>query len=93
MVIEPLQDFHKDEVRELGAALGLPEEIVNRHPFPGPGLSIRIMCAKWPYKEEFYSETLDLLKQIVAEYDPEMSASLLPIQTVGVQGKFNEILI
>lgn len=88
MVIEPLQDFHKDEVRELGVALGLPEEIVNRHPFPGPGLSIRILCARNPYIDETYTDTLDLVQQLVLEYDTRILVSLLPVQSVGVQGKF-----
>jgi len=44
-IIEPLSSFYKDEVREIGQELGLPDELLNRHPFPGPGLAIRLLCS------------------------------------------------
>jgi len=44
LIIEPLKDFHKDEVKQIGYKLGLPNKLLNRHPFPGPGLAIRIIC-------------------------------------------------
>lgn len=56
-VVEPLRDFHKDEVRQLGCDLGLPMPLVSRHPFPGPGLAIRIICAEEPFMDKDFSET------------------------------------
>lgn len=52
-----MKDFHKDEVRALGFDLGLPAALVQRHPFPGPGLAIRILCAEEPFIEKDFSET------------------------------------
>ncbi|XP_028393832.1 GMP synthase [glutamine-hydrolyzing]-like [Dendronephthya gigantea] len=64
-VIEPLRDFHKDEVRELGVQLGLPRDIVSRHPFPGPGLAIRVICGEAPYNKDDYADTKVILTTIV----------------------------
>jgi len=90
-LIEPLRELFKDEVRELGRALSIPEELVGRQPFPGPGLAIRILG-------EVTRERLDILKSadeiVVGEirnaglyYKVWQSfAVLLPVKTVGVMG-------
>ena len=90
-LVEPLRDLFKDEVRELGLKLGLPEKLIKRHPFPGPGLAVRILG-------EVTGEKCDILKEadhiFIEEirnaglYDEISQAFvvLLPVKTVGVMG-------
>ncbi|CEP02012.1 unnamed protein product (mitochondrion) [Plasmodiophora brassicae] len=86
-IVEPLRDYHKDEVRALGAELGLPDSIVWRQPFPGPGLAIRLLCAREP----FLPDDVDRVKERLSLFSKsEMpngcTACLMPVRTVGVQG-------
>ena len=76
-VIEPLKDFHKDEVRQIGAELKLSQSILQRHPFPGPGLAIRILCAEAPNMGADFVETQVILNKIVTYNDSKRRPFLL----------------
>ncbi|TXI72859.1 MAG: glutamine-hydrolyzing GMP synthase [Dokdonella sp.] len=90
-LLEPLRELFKDEVRDLGVALGLPHDMVYRHPFPGPGLGVRILG-------EVKAEYADLLRQADAIFIDELRAAdwydktsqafavFLPVKSVGVMG-------
>jgi GMP synthase (glutamine-hydrolysing) len=90
-LIEPLRELFKDEVRLIGSELGVPQEILSRHPFPGPGLAVRIIG-------EVNSERVQLLQSADRVFDEELRAAglydsvwqafpvLLPVSTVGVMG-------
>ena len=101
-LVEPLRDLFKDEVRKVGAALGLPEGIIWRQPFPGPGLAIRCLGAlSW--------ERLEKLRAADAIFTGELAAAgllragtaqsfavLLPVKSVGVMGdkrSYEEVVV
>lgn len=90
-LVEPMRELFKDEVRDLGRALGMPEDFIKRHPFPGPGLAIRM-------PGEITHEKLEILRKADTVYLDEITKSglydeiwqafvvLLPVKTVGVMG-------
>lgn len=96
LIIEPLKDLYKDEVRKIGKMLGLEDELVMRHPFPGPGLSINVLCSEGVLSEEDKDE----LKKAQEEFNgiaitefcenctKDLVKSVLPVKSVGVQGDF-----
>lgn len=90
-VVEPLSLLFKDEVRKVGKILGLPSEILNRHPFPGPGLAIRILGEVTAEKVKTLQEADDIYINALKEYGLynrvwQAGAILLPVQSVGVTG-------
>ncbi|AER40517.1 bifunctional GMP synthase/glutamine amidotransferase protein [Blattabacterium sp. (Mastotermes darwiniensis) str. MADAR] len=90
-LLEPLKYLFKDEVRKIGKKLGIPKEILYRHPFPGPGLSIRILGEVNQKKISILKKAESILLQELKDYDLYESVSqafiiLLPIKSVGVMG-------
>lgn len=97
LIIEPLKDLYKDEVREIGKKIGLSEELVMRHPFPGPGLSINVLCNSGVLSSEEEREFARAEKKVTSiDFSPlfpsipinTLSTSILPVKSVGVQGDF-----
>ena len=90
-LIEPLRTLFKDEVRKIGLELGIPASLLNRHPFPGPGLSIRILGEVTPEKVELLQNAdktyIDLLKKRnLYDHVWQAGSILLPVKSVGVMG-------
>lgn len=97
LIIEPIRDLYKDEVRAIGKKLGLDDELVMRHPFPGPGLSINVLCndgKSWTSKddEELAAAKKELeeikLDMFCAHCTQDLKRTVLPVRSVGVQGDF-----
>lgn len=86
LLIEPLDDLFKDEIRELGRELGLPEDLVERQPFPGPGLAIRIICADESKDLVEPHASQKAVQEFIEKHTPGAKAHLLPIRSVGVGG-------
>jgi len=90
-IVEPLSDLYKDEVRKIGKLLKIPQEFLDRHPFPGPGLAIRILG-------EVTDDRLEILRQVDEIFISELKSNniynevnqafavLLPVKAVGVMG-------
>ena len=96
-LLEPLRDLFKDEVRELGVALGLPREMVYRHPFPGPGLGVRILGEVKAEYADLLRRADDIFIQELRNFKDEQGVSwydktsqafavFLPVKSVGVMG-------
>ncbi len=90
-LVEPLRSLFKDEVRRVGREIGLKRDLLGRHPFPGPGLAIRILGDITPEKVEILQNVDDVFISGLREYDLydkvwQAGAILLPIQSVGVMG-------
>ena len=92
-LLEPLKELFKDEVRKVGKQLGLPDFVINRHPFPGPGLGIRVIGEVSEEKVKILQEADDIfINELINHglYDKVSQAfvALLPVKSVGVMGDF-----
>lgn len=90
-LLEPLRNLFKDEVRKVGHELGIPDEMINRHPFPGPGLGIRVIGEVTKEKCDILREVDDifikkLIKADLYNQTSQAFVTLLPVKTVGVMG-------
>ena len=90
-LVEPLRDLFKDEVRIMGKELGLPQEMLDRHPFPGPGLGVRIIGEITKEKTKILKEAdhifiQELIKADLYDQVSQAFAVLLPVKSVGVVG-------
>jgi GMP synthase (glutamine-hydrolysing) len=90
-LLEPLRELFKDEVRKIGMALGLPQEMIYRHPFPGPGLGVRILGeVKWEYAQLLRQADAIFIEELRQQdwYDKvsQAFAVFLPVKSVGVMG-------
>jgi len=90
-LVEPLRDLFKDEVRKVGKYLGIPDRIINRHPFPGPGLAVRVLGEVTEEKLEILREADYIFIETLRKHDYydkvwQAFAVLLPIKSVGVKG-------
>lgn len=81
LIIEPLKDLYKDEVRIIGKKIGLSDPLVYRHPFPGPGLSINVLCSDGSFSDR--ADFAQAVKRLAS-----VGAGALPVKSVGVQGDF-----
>ncbi len=92
LIIEPLSDLYKNEVRFIAKKIGLPDEIINRHPFPGPGISINLICSNGKIiNKTKYKKIQNELQSLDLSYflnELNYILSLLPFKSVGVQGDY-----
>ncbi|MBP5443602.1 MAG: glutamine-hydrolyzing GMP synthase [Treponema sp.] len=96
LIIEPLKDLYKDEVRRIGKKIGLEDDLVMRHPFPGPGLSINVLCSNGEMsdtdKSDFEKANEEIknikLDMFCPNCTKDLVLSVLPVRSVGVQGDY-----
>jgi GMP synthase (glutamine-hydrolysing) len=90
-LVEPLRSLFKDEVRKVGKELGIPDDLLGRHPFPGPGLAIRILGEVTTERVKLLQEADDIYVKALKKHNLyatvwQAGAILLPIRSVGVMG-------